>query len=121
MDDVLSVDVVQSVHHLLEIDPCLFLFKFSIWMILHQIAEITARVEVHDEAEEVLGEAHLVEPNYIWMVKLGHDSAFSVNVLLDIRIFDFRDSQNLHSNVLLQDDVIGQHNLAEGALSDGDG
>ena len=90
-------------------------------MILHQVTECSTRVEVHGQAEEVLGGANLMESNNIGVVESGHDGCFSLDILLHIGILNLAERHHLQGDILVQDDVVGQHDLAEGSLANGDG
>ena len=58
-----------------------------------------------------------MQSHNVRMVELRHDVSLSLQGLPDVGILDLAESHHFESNLLLQDDVVGQDHLAEGALS----
>ena len=58
-----------------------------------------------------------MQSHNVGMVQLDHDVSLSLQCLPDVGILDLAESHHLQGNLLLQDDVVCQHHLAEGALA----
>ena len=60
-----------------------------------------------------------MQSHNVRMVELRHDVSLSLQGLPDVGILDLAESHHFESNLLLQDDVVGQDHLAEGSLAEG--
>ena len=112
------MQILDSIDDLFEHLLSLIFSQLPSLLVVNEVAETSPRPEVQDQTVEVLEGADLVERDDVGMVQPGHDLGLPVEILHDVGIFDFVHPDDLDCHILLDNQMFGQFNFAEGAFTE---
>ena len=112
------MDVLNSVENLLKEFLSVIFFQLQSLLLADVVEETSSRPEIHDQAVEVPEGADLVEREDVGVLQLLHDPGLSVEILLGVGVFDLVHADDLDGHLLLENQMFGQLNFAEGAFTE---